>query len=237
MLKAEESRNEAEKIQTEVTAQNVENHISKSLDSVSAQAETIKKAIADDKVKKMVDGLLTEVMMKKNELTQMSKELTSSFKKKELHLKNAESLMREELKQARTTLTQRESALDRQGESLTRLTQKVDEMKTQLHQTIAEGTQFRIKAEQSQRQIELLNQEMQKLSKKASPEKTENKDSGKMIELKKQMDILNKGLLAKKQELEQAKRSLNEKSAQEAELKKQIQKLQKALTSAGIKVA
>jgi chromosome segregation ATPase len=177
------------------------------LGGIVRKMEKLKESVSDEPAKKMVDGLMTAVLQEKAKLSQMTKDLTTSIRKKEMALKNREATVSEELKRTKIDAERSESQ----------------------HRIKLEKSQRQI--DTLTKELEKASKRSQQSPQQQSNNSTQQRE---LLELKKQADTATKALAMKKQEYDTLKKQFVERDARETELKKTIIKLQNELNSARV---
>ena len=158
------------------------------------------------------------------------------MRKKEFKFKNKEASLHEELRQAKVLADQKQAASDRMKQLMVEMQNKITKEQASHNQAGNSETQFRLKLEQSQRQVELLTKEIEKHTRRAQ-QPAQNQaatTANQQADFQKQATIANKALIAKKQEIEILKKQIAEKDLKEAEQKRALLKLQNEINAARV---
>jgi len=213
----------------------------KSLETFQSDIEQLRSEMKDERSRQRVDQLVTQLQTKRSELDQVGKDLSTQLKKKEIQYKNSESVIREELRKTQETLNQTQLNVERYKELTNKLQKDSTEAKSSALNASSNETQFRMRAEQAERRILQLQQELERAARRSDVQVKQTAvtaaSSNKEAEFAKKIDSINKAAELKKQEAEALKKKLAEKLAQEAEYKKIIHKLQTDLRVATTKKA
>ena len=210
--------------------------IEQGIEEVVHTVQEIKDSIPDERSRRVVEEMVKGLYAEKVRFNEHSKALTANLRKKEFDFRNQEARLIEELRQARALSHQRQSTVERMKELMVEMQQRLTKDKASQGQSNANEAQIRIKYEQSQRQIDALNKEIERLGRRAQLQ-TPAASGGAVstarasTEFQKQAEAAQKALTAKKQEIELMKRQLNEKDAKEAEYKRTLLRMQNELNA------
>ena len=145
-----------------------------------------------------------DVFRQKAQLMEMSREMNKALRRKEIHFENKMASLREELKQSRVTSDQRLATADRMKQLMAEMQRKLETKKTEENVANAGETQFRLKYEQGQRQIDVLNKEIERLNRRVlmnnPAQSAQAGQAGQprgMAEVQKQMESAQKALTAR----------------------------------------
>lgn len=208
---------------------NTQSKLDQGIDRVQSSMQEARNQIADEKAKAIIDSALGELNAQKAELNERSRSMANEMKKQEFQFNSKVALIQEELRQTKLASEQKDAQIERMKELVNRVQEKYEAERANATRINNEATQMKMAAEQFRRQFEEAQKELERIKKRAeteAAEKQNNAGGGQLGQLNKQLADANKNLLAKKQEVEQLKRQLNEKTAAEVELKKQLTKLQ-----------
>ena len=181
--------------------------------------------------------MLKEINLEKAKIGSKSRELAMTSRQNALTFKNREAVLNNELKQAKTSIEQTQANADRAKKAMTDMQLIMQQQKETLNATSSQEIQSRVKAVQSQKQVEMLTKEIARMNaKKNQPGAAAATPGGAQprgtAEMQKQIDTANKALLAKKQDFEKLRKQIAEKEAKETEFKRTIVKLQGELNLA-----
>ncbi len=95
-----------------------------------AQKDALELDSKDPKAKRMVEGLMADVMAEKGRLQELSKKVNLSVRQKEIEFRNKITLMQEEIRKKDEVLRQKEFALSRSKEQVGQLMAQVEKSKT-----------------------------------------------------------------------------------------------------------
>lgn len=204
--------------------------VEKSFSSLQKNLDVIKKEVTDKKAQARLEGFVQEMQTKRAEIAEMTRRMTGAFRKKEFDLKTSEFAAQEDLKKTKGLLNQKQQDNDRLQVMVSKLLEKVDGLKATQSANSSDGTNYKVKFEMGQRQVETLQREVLRLSKQkannAASQVAANLQVAREDEMKKLLDSSNKAVALKKQEIEQLKKMLHEKTNKELELKQIITRLQ-----------
>jgi hypothetical protein len=198
--------------------------------------EELKESMTDERSRKRVADLLNGLMEEKIRFKDRKLKLTENLRKKAFAFQNQEVKLNEELRQSQALAHQRQSMVDRMKQVMGEMQVRLAKDKEHQSEASVNETQVRIRFEQSQRQIELLNKEIERLGRRARQAPAAQAGAATqqrgMVELQKQAEAAQKALQAKKQEVEFIRKQLAEKDVKEAEYKRALVRMQMELNVA-----
>lgn len=228
-LTASSAEMAAQAAKAEAEAEGSQNKFDQDIDRVQASMQEARNQLADEKAKAIIDAAMSELNVQKAELKERSRAMANEMKKQEFQFSSKVTLIQEELRQVKLVSEQKDTQIARMKELMARVQEKYEAERASVIRLNNEAMQMKTAAEQFRRQFEESQKEIERQKKRVDTEASEkqsNAGGGQVGQLNKQLAEVNKNLLAKKQEVEQLKRQLNEKTAVEAELKKQLTRLQ-----------
>lgn len=126
--------------------------------------EEIAEEVEENKAKKWVDKLSSELLQEKARLTELQKNLTKQIRQRELEFKAAETSLKQELKKKDELLKSKESAISQKNDQIAQLNLAIERAGNTTNDK--ESQQFKVRLDRAQRIAQMKEEEAKSLAAK-----------------------------------------------------------------------